>query len=144
MRRHTAREQRRPQGSALQDDTLADGVPDRHPSALRLAPGPLESHRPTTYFFWPFVERAWLGVHEMEPTLHLGIAFLRVKWMDEALASFEQALAHATDAARQQRLTVQLARMHLEGGRPGQAKGVRIGGRKRLPDDMHLLSLPKS
>ncbi len=81
------------------------------------------------------IKRAWDSVaHE-----HLGIAFLRAKRMDEALASFEQALVHATDAARQQRLTVQLARMHVEGGRPAQAKGVLIGGRKQLPDDMHLV-----
>ncbi|MCP5021319.1 MAG: tetratricopeptide repeat protein [bacterium] len=80
-------------------------------------------------------KRAWDSVaHE-----HLGIAFLRAKRMDEALTSFEQALAHATDAARQQRITVQLARMHLEGGRPAQAKGVLIGGREQLPDDMHLV-----
>ncbi len=80
-------------------------------------------------------DRVWDSVaHE-----HLGIALLRVKRMDEALIPFEQALAYATEPARQQRLLVQIARMHLEANRPEDAEKVLRGGLEQLPGDMHIV-----
>ncbi len=79
--------------------------------------------------------RGWDSVaHE-----HLGIALLRARRMDDALVPFEQALIHATKPERRQRLMIQLARMHMEGARPEQAKQVLVAGRKQLPEDMHLV-----
>ncbi|MDF1837929.1 MAG: tetratricopeptide repeat protein [Planctomycetota bacterium] len=70
---------------------------------------------------------------------HLAIGQMMARRPVEALESFEKALAKAPEASRQQRLTVQVARLHMEAGRPTMAEEVLQAGRIRLPEDTHII-----
>ncbi|MCA9000960.1 MAG: tetratricopeptide repeat protein [Planctomycetes bacterium] len=69
---------------------------------------------------------------------YLGVAQMIAGRPADALPPFEESLHLASEPLRIQRLTVQVARLHLEGGSPDQAVQTLREGMKRLPTDMHL------